>query len=194
MAPLATGRFAKILAAKRGRFNAQFAEARRYRPALDGHAFADHLALVIGPVVERVAEVSPRQAAPVAEALYELSLDLVGREFLGANSRYPALGEGWTWLFGRLPGRLAEAPRRFPAAITNALYQLAATPEARPREWMQAVVALSAVCDDVEALLGAAQVAAWRAGLDMNAFEPATKSSSHRARKPFVSFSAANPH
>src|SRR5579859_7651158 len=157
--------FAQILAAKRGRFNSQFAEAKTYRPTLDGDAFAAHLTRVVGPVVERVAGARPEQAEIVAEALYTLSLDLVGREFLGPHSRYPALAEGWTTLFNQLPERLAESPWLFPGAITNALYNLSSTPGARPAEWMQSVVTLSAACDDVPELLAAAQVAAWRAGL-----------------------------
>ena len=161
----ATGKFAQILAAKRGRFNSQFAEAKTYRPALDAEAFGSHLTRIVGPVVERVADVKPQQAESVAEALYDLSLDLVGREFLGPHSRYPALAEGWSVLFSQLPERLAEAPWLFPGAITNALYNLSATPGARPAEWMQSVVTLSAACDNVPELLAASQVAAWRAGL-----------------------------
>ena len=157
--------FAKILADKRSRFNSQFAEAKTYRPSLDGDAFASHLTQVVGPIVERVAAARPEQAGAVAEALYELSLDLVGREFLGPKSRYPALAEGWRAVFGQLPERLAASPWLFPGAITNALYNLSTTLGARPEEWMQAVVALSAACDDVPELLAAAQVAAWRAGL-----------------------------
>ena len=103
----AGGTFAQILAARRGRFNSLFAEAKTYRPALDGAAFAAHLTRVVGPVVERVAEARPEQAEAVAEALYELSLDLVGREFFGPHSRYPALAEGWTTIFTQLPNRLA---------------------------------------------------------------------------------------
>ena len=163
--PNPPGPFAAILAAKRGRFNSLFAEAHRYRPSLDGAVFAGHLTRVVGPIVERVAQSRPEQAGVVAEALYELSLDLVGREFFGPSSRYPALAEGWSTLFGQLPQRLAEAPRLFPGAVTNALYHLSATPGARPRDWMQAVVALSAASGDVQQLLAAAQVAAWRAGL-----------------------------
>jgi hypothetical protein len=160
-----SGAFPQILAAKRGRFNSLFAEAKTYRPALDGEAFAAHLTRSVGPVVERVAAARPAQAEAVAEALYELSLDLVSREFLGPHSRYPALAEGWTTIFGQLPERLAEAPWVFPGAVTNALYNLAATPGARPGEWAQSLLALSGACASVSELLAAGQVAAWRAGL-----------------------------
>ncbi len=166
MSPMAAApRFAEVLAARRGRFNALFADAHRFRPALDAADFAAHLTDVLGPIVERVAEREPGQAAAAAEALYELSLDLVSREFLGPKSRYPAVVEGWTRLLPQLPAQVAAAPRRFAAAITNALYQLGSAPDARPGEWIQSVISLATVAGDTEALLQAAQVAAWRAGL-----------------------------
>ena len=157
--------FAQLLADRRSRFNGQFAEAKTYRPSLDAEAFGGHLTQVVGPIVDRIAAVRPEQAGTVTEALYDLSLDLVGREFLGPRSRYPALAEGWRTVFAQLPERLAAAPWQFPAAITNALYNLSSTPGARPAEWAQSVVTLSGACDDVPELLAAAQVAAWRAGL-----------------------------
>ena len=163
--PTPAGAFAAILADKRARFNSQFAEAKTYRPNLDAQAFAAHLTQIVGPIVERVAAVRPEQAGAAADALYTLSLDLLGREFLGPRSRYPALAEGWRVVFGQLPERVAAAPWQFPGAITNALYNLSTTPGARPEEWMQAVVALSSACDDVAELLATAPVAAWRAGL-----------------------------
>src|SRR5258707_10106613 len=106
--PIAPGSvFAEILAGRRSRFNSQFAEAKTYRPSLDAEAFGGHLTQVVGPIVDRVAAVHPEQAGTVTEALYDLSLDLVGREFLGPRSRYPALAEGWRTVFGQLPERLA---------------------------------------------------------------------------------------
>src|SRR5512143_3313334 len=98
--PVPSGAFAEILAGKRARFNSQFAEAKAYRPHLDAEGFAGHLTQVVGPIVERVAAVHPGQTGAVADALYALSLDLVGREFLGPRSRYPALAEGWGVVFG----------------------------------------------------------------------------------------------
>jgi hypothetical protein len=166
-APHATlsGPFALALESRRARYNALFADAHRTRPSLDAEAFAAHLRVVVAPIVDRAASHAPTAAAPVTDALYELSLDLVGQEFLGPRSRYPALVEGWQHLLVALAPRVAEAPRLLPGAVTNALYQLATTPGARPREWMQALVTLSPLCADVDTLLQAAQVVAWRAGL-----------------------------
>ena len=160
-----SGPFALALEARRARYNALFADARRARPSLDAEAFAAHLRAVAAPIVNRAAAHAPASAVPVTDALYELSLDLIGQEFLGPRSRYPALVEGWQHLLVALAPRVAEAPRLLTGAVTNALYQLAATPGARPREWMHALVTLSPLCADVDTLLQAAQVAAWRAGL-----------------------------
>ena len=161
----APGALAALLEARRGRYNAQFAEARRGRPSLDPAHFSRHLREVVAPLVERVAAVASPQAGAVADVLYEMSLDLVGRDLLGPAARYPALVAGWTGLLAALPERLAEAPRSFAGAVTNALYQLATTPGARPEQWLSEVEILSGLCGSVGELLEAAKVIAWRAGL-----------------------------
>jgi hypothetical protein len=163
-APLA-GPFAGVLESRRARYNSLFAAAHRLRPALDGEAFAAHLRAVVAPIVQSAAAHRPDSAVVVGDALYELSLDLIAQEFLGPRSRYPALAQGWQYLLPILADRVAEAPRLVPGAITNALYQLATTPGARPAEWMQTVATLAPLCAGVSSLLQAAQVAAWRAGL-----------------------------
>ncbi len=162
--PLA-GPFAQILAANRARFNARFAEARRFQPRLDPAAFGEHLRSVVAPLVEAVGREQPAQAAEVADVLYDLSLDLLGREFLGPNSRYPLIAEGWRFLLPRLSHFIAESPREFIGSLTNALYNLSTTPGARPHEWAAALLRLAEISPDAPTLLKAGQVAAWRAGL-----------------------------
>jgi hypothetical protein len=159
------GAFAAALASRRTRFNALFADARRFRPALDPSVFQEHLKATVAPIVERVAERAPEQAGAVTAALYELSLDLVGKELLGPRSRYPALAAGWHRLLPALATHVAAEPRRVPGAMTNALYHLATTPQAQPQMWMDSVLALAALEPGTPGLLAAAQVAAWRAGL-----------------------------
>ncbi len=165
MTELVTGALATVLASRRSRFNAQFAEARRWRPSLDGEAFGLHLAEVVAPVVEQIAAVAPAQVEAAAEALYDLSLDMVGQEFIGPRSRYPAIGAGWRRLLPALAAHVAADPRRLAGALTNALYQLATTPEARATAWIDEVLAFAPLCADTATLLAAAQVTAWRAGL-----------------------------
>ena len=163
--PHVSGAFAAALANRRSRFNAQFAEARRWRPNLDGAAFQAHLAEVVAPVVEQAAALAPEKAEAATEALYDLSLDLMGQELLGPRARSPLLGQGWQRLFPPLAAHLAADPRRFAGALTNALHQLATTPGTRGEAWIAEVLALAPLCGDTPTLLAAAQVAAWRAGL-----------------------------
>jgi hypothetical protein len=165
MEKLITGAFAQVLEANRARFNARFAEARRFSPGLDSEAFIEHLRSTVAPIVEAVARERADKAAEVAEALYDLSLDLFGQEFIGPNSRYPFIVDGWRFLLPRLPRFVAEAPREFTGSVTNALYNLSTTPGARPDEWAASLLQLAEVCPDAPTLLRAGQVAAWRAGM-----------------------------
>lgn len=165
MEDLITGPFAQVLEANRARFNARFAEARRFQPRLDPAAFSDHLRLVVAPLVEAVARERADKAAEVADVLYDLSLDLLGREFIGPNSRRPFIVEGWRFLLPRLSRFVAEAPREFVGSVTNALYNLSITPGARPGEWAASLFRLAEVCPDAPTLMRAGQVAAWRAGM-----------------------------
>lgn len=160
-----SGPFAQILEANRSRFNARFAEARRIQPRLDPLIFAECLRSTVAQVVEAVHHVRPEKAAEAAEVLYDLSLDLLGQEFLGPNSRYPFIVEGWRFLLPRLSRFIAGSPREFVGSTTNALYNLSTTPGARPGEWAASLLKLVEVCPDAPTLLKAGQVAAWRAGM-----------------------------
>jgi hypothetical protein len=160
-----SGPFAQILEANRSRFNARFAEARRIQPGLDPLIFAECLRSTVAQVVEAVHHVRPEKAAEAAEVLYDLSLDLLGQEFLGPNSRYPFIVEGWRFLLPRLSRFIAGSPREFVGSTTNALYNLSTTPGARPGEWAASLLKLVEVCPDAPTLLRAGQVAAWRAGM-----------------------------
>ncbi|MBI3243516.1 MAG: hypothetical protein HYZ49_14630 [Chloroflexi bacterium] len=165
MEKLITGLFAQTLEANRARFNARFAEARRFKPNLNAEALAEHLRSVVAPIVEAVARQNPAAATETVETLYDLSLDLIGQELLGPASRYPAINEGWKTVLPSLPQHLASAPRAVISAITNALYNFSLEPSARPGEWMKLMLELAPLCPDVDTLLKAGQVAAWRSGL-----------------------------
>lgn len=165
MAAALTGPFARELEAGRDRFNAKFAEARRQRPRLDSAAFLEVLAGSVAPVVDAVHAAAPDRTALAAEALYDLALDLTGQDLLGPAARSAPVAAGWLALLPRLGRFLAEAPRSVASAITNALYNLAHAPGARPDEWTGRMLALADHCPDAKRLLIAGQVAAWRAGM-----------------------------
>ncbi len=153
---------AQVLAANRGRYNAKFAEARHYQPKLEGEIFAELLRTLVAPIVEATA---PEATETVTEALYDISLELLAQDFLGPNSRYPAIVSGWTHVLPKLARHLANQPRAMIGAVTNGIYNLSLTPGARPGAWMNDLLALGKVCEDTPTLLKAGQVCAWRAGL-----------------------------
>lgn len=165
MSDVITGALAAVLEARRDRYNALFAEARQRRPRLAPAAFADVLRVTVAPLAAAVAAAAPERLTPAVDALYELALDLTGQDLLGPGARNPHLVNGWGTLLPGLARFVAEAPRGVGGAISNALYNLAATPGARPAEWSGLMLRLAEVSPDAAALLTAGQVAAWRAGM-----------------------------
>lgn len=164
--PAVEGPLAGVLEAQRARFNADFMAARRTHPSLEVAAFSDVLSNVVGPIVAAVDQVEPGRTRAVAESLYDLSLELVGQGLLGPSSRDPVITDAWRSLLLRSPRLVAADPARFAGSVTNALYNLASTPGTRLREWLDD---MSGVAGDsganLETILRAGQVAAWRAGL-----------------------------
>ncbi len=149
--------FEAVLKDRRERYNAAFAAARHRRTALKGPAFLEHLRLRVDPIV---AALPVEGRAPVCDALYDLSLELVGCDLFG---RYPVTGEGWQRLLPRVAGLLPAAPRRLIASLTNALANLCEQPGARASWWLERM--LEVPVSDAETLLAVGQVLAWRAGL-----------------------------
>lgn len=162
MAELIGAALARALDAGRARYNALYAQAKHTTPALDAGAFGEFLLRRVGPVAEAVDRVQPDAGGAVTDVLYEIALELVRKDLPG---RSPALGETWSRVLAGLAGPLAAAPRVLAGSITNALYNLARVPGARPGEWADELLRAAPLCPDVPALLAVGQVCAWRAGL-----------------------------
>lgn len=163
--PPLTGPLAEALKRGRDRFNTKFAYARHRFPALDGEAVKEHLRVTVAPITAAVHAVAAERVDAVVDALYDLTLELLGGGFIAAESRYPALPRAWREMLPRLPHLLAREPARFAGAITNAVYNLSTTATARPTFWIDAMTQLGKDCADVQAFLEAGKVVAWRSGL-----------------------------
>jgi hypothetical protein len=161
-APLLTGSVADALRRGRDRYNTKFALARRTYATLEGAALGEHLRANVVPIVARIA---PDAVDETFDALYDISLELIGKELFGAQPRYPLMLAGWRRLLPAVPQLLVAEPRRVAGAVTNALYNLATQPAARADEWLAAMERLGPACADVNSFLSLGQVAAWRAGL-----------------------------
>lgn len=157
--------FAAVLGRNRDKLNTKFAYARHAYPALDGEALKEHLLLLVAPVVEAVHQHAPQRSEEVALALYDISLDLVGKTLFGAETRYPALLRGWQQLFHQLPQLLTEDPLRFSGAVMNALFNLSVAHNTRPTFWIDEMLRLGRQCDELDSFLDVGKVVAWRAGM-----------------------------
>ncbi len=159
--------FTEQLADRRDRFNSAFAAARFSRPRLDGDAFLNVLRHAVEPVVESAAMARPERAALIVETLYDLALELFRQDLLGPRARSGAVPLAWSDLLPKLGPFVAADPARVAGALSNAAYNLEQTPGAGVAEWMARLLQAAACVQagDVEALLRAGQVAAWRSGM-----------------------------
>jgi hypothetical protein len=147
----------------RQRFNALFAVARQGHPGLDAGLFAAQLARRLPPAVEAADALVPGSAPPVAEAIFQAVLELSASGRLGESAG--GLDDVFDVLLPACAGHLALAPRTVVAAVCNAYLQVAAVPGARPAQWCLLLAAIAPQAPNVEALLDAGLLAAWRAGL-----------------------------
>jgi len=156
---------ADALARHRERYNARFAFARRLNRRLDPEVFSRILRERVDPVIRAIHETEPAAVEPATAALYDLSLELLSADCLGPSSRYPLVDEVWRRALPALADRLAVAPRRLAAALSNAAYHLSLEPRVRGTLWLDSLLALAAQCPGVDSLLELGQVLAWRCGL-----------------------------
>lgn len=127
--------------------------------------FGEHLKERVAPIVEAVAEDNVDRVDAVTDALYDLSLELVGKDFFGRQVRYSSVLDGWEILLPLIPNLLAKEPLKLTSAITNALYNLSIEPNARPSFWIETMIEIGKLCNDVEEFLETGKIVAWRSGL-----------------------------
>ncbi|MFZ2957246.1 MAG: hypothetical protein WA705_10185 [Candidatus Ozemobacteraceae bacterium] len=101
----------------------------------------------------------------VLESLFDLSLVLLTRGFLGPVSRIPGFSARWQMILGSCPAMLASDPSRFAAAIANALCRFDKGCEALGDSWAETMISAASLCPSVDALLEAGRVIAWRLGI-----------------------------
>ena len=157
--------FASVLRSGRSEFNAQFAEARRLYPELDGAALLQFLRTHVDPLVRALEQMRSERVPEVVMAAYDAALELVGQKLVGPGARNHLLEEGWRRLLTPIAALVATAPARVISAVSNALHNLETTPGARPEQWIADLERLGTNCEDVDTFLRLGQVAAWRAGL-----------------------------
>jgi hypothetical protein len=145
--------FQRALRERRDQVNARFRMARHRNRSLSAAEVLAHLRTRIAPVVDAAGG----DERAVTDALVELTFTAAERDALGS----PA--------FAALPavaGAIGAAPSRVPSAVFNAARHLADA-DADQAGWLRTVGTLGALVPpaEVERLLAACAVAAWRHGL-----------------------------
>ena len=160
-----TGAVAAELAAGRDRYNNLFLSARREHRRIDADAVLAHVRHRLPPAVEAVAAIEPAAVPKVMTTLYELSLELIGRELLGPQAQAPQLNLVFDQLLPAMPRLLAAAPAKLTSALVNAVHKLSQERGFVLPLWVDRLIEAAPGCPDVPTLLAMGQVFAWRGGL-----------------------------
>jgi len=156
---------ASLLRSGRADFNARFAAARHAHPDLDPAAFGSFLQTAVDELIQAVERARADRIGEVVQAAYDAALEIVGQKLAGSGARQPWVEAGWRRILPPIAPLVAAAPGRIIPAVCNAVHHVAATPGARPEQWIELMARLGPQCTEAEAFLKLGQVAAWRAGL-----------------------------
>lgn len=156
---------AEALARQRERCNARFAFTRRLNRRLDPDEFKRILRERVDPVVQAIQQAEAAAVDQAAAALYDLSLELLAADCLGKSARYPLVDQVWQRALPALADRLAAAPRRLAAALSNAACHLSLESGANGPLWLESLLQLAGQCPGLDSLLDLGKVLAWRCGL-----------------------------
>ena len=157
--------FVAVLRACREEINARFVLFRREFPDLEREAYLEFLRTKGDQLVRAVEAVEPVSVVETGRVVCEVGLELVARNLAGPNARHRWIDETWRCVLTAAAAVVAAAPHRVIASLSNAMHQLTSTREARPAQWLALMERAVPFARDVESLLGAGQVAAWRSGL-----------------------------
>jgi hypothetical protein len=135
--------FAAALAAGRSGFNRRVHDAQRRYPAFRTDVLQRFLEEEVDGAVAAVATVDPARAAAVADAAFDVALELVGRALVGPAARTATPADVWRTLLPRYAGLVATHPETVPAMLTNAAIHLDALAGVRGKEWIALLAALA---------------------------------------------------
>ncbi len=158
--------FADLLESRRSYFNQRFLQARWESPGLDPSAFLRLVGEVLDPLVVRLAEENQPDKLPgVVESLYDALLTLYERNLLGERRLIGSVQQVWTDLLPSIPQHLMAETEKVVAAVCNAVVHLSFHAGADHDLWMRKMQVLGSTAADVDTLLTAGQVLAWRCGM-----------------------------
>lgn len=156
---------AGVLAARRAALNQRVVETRHRMPGLDTAAFGAFVSHEIDAVCIAVDGADPHATERVVEAAFDIGLELVGQGLAGPAARVPWVNRAWQGLSAPAAHLIASAPVDTLGAITNAVIRLGSLPGVRVDEWIDAMSALAAHCESLEALRNLGAVCAWKVGM-----------------------------
>jgi hypothetical protein len=158
-----TAALAEVLRGGRAEFNRRFGMAQQRYQGIDEAAFSEFVRAPLDAIAGKIARVDSTAVAALVDSLYDLGLALIGQRWIGPGGRAPAIVAAWEQLADNAPALFARQPATLATAVANALVHWST--QGGGDDWLATFVALAQRARNVDDLLHAGQVAAWRHGM-----------------------------
>lgn len=157
--------FGRFLEENRAELNQKFLNSKLYYPKLDAENFKRIICDVMAPALEACSDLPQDKFNLFAKALYNTSLELYGKEYIGESTKFVDYYLYWQELVVQLSKIISQSPAQMIAALSNALYSLSIVYEGRLEEWVKILIRVSQTSSNYKVLLDAGKLASWRCGL-----------------------------
>jgi hypothetical protein len=103
--------------------------------------------------------------AAVTMVAYDMALELVGQALAGPGARNEFVDRVWQVLAPKVARLISEQPMEMLGALSNAVVNIAKTPNARTDQWVNGMTDLAKYAESIASLRALGQITAWRCGL-----------------------------
>jgi hypothetical protein len=156
---------AKILEEERSQLNQMYYTYKLNFPSLEPEAFKSLFIDFVMPLLTTIEVNLPySNVKQTVVLLYEVLLKLLGKDFLGKNSKYPDFGNILKETFLSIPNTLALSNAIIPSVI-NAIYNISVVHDKNARDWKDSMLRVSTATNDPDIFLKAGMLASWKCGL-----------------------------
>ena len=157
--------FFGFLKEHRKELNQSFENMKLFKSGLEQSVFLHILQKYTMPLVQKIYMHHPEKADESALALYDLSLTLYSRKYIGPQSHFPLISKLFEEVLPRISTLVAQAPATLPASLINALFSLLRISKPVASMWLDEIVNIAPGCKTYVELIDAGKVLAWKCGM-----------------------------
>ncbi|MBK8394308.1 MAG: hypothetical protein IPL26_03560 [Leptospiraceae bacterium] len=155
----------EIFELNREKLNSLFNFYKFTYPVIEKDVVFYYIKLIIEPMVETYSNRDKNQLSVLVFSLYEKSLELIGKNFLGNSGRYPFFENKFIQCLEDSNEIIFENPDLYLSSISNAILKLGSSNIVKLETWISKFRKLTIKAKSIRECLEAGEVAAWVSGM-----------------------------